>query len=175
MGPERRRVARSQPEPGSAFGRALLGSPRSCRLAAPGGRGLAGSCIFYQGGGSVRGAPVTPPLFRSFSRLFQRTHAAASLSLLSLPPAPVSPWQFSEQLYFSRRHQGLELGIVTKEQMRAGAWPVPPLLGSNGGARSSRQPRSSAGLALGKRQKRWLGCSLGRQPHAVEEVISPTS
>lgn len=58
---------------------------------------------------------------RSFSRLFQRTHAAASLSLLSLSPAPVSPSQFSEQLYyFPRRLHGLELGILAVELMKAG-------------------------------------------------------
>lgn len=98
--------------PRRSFGR--LPAPRQARP-------HAGSCIFYQGGGSVRSSPVTPPLFSSFSRLFQCTHAAASLSLLSLPPAPVSPLQFSEQLYsFSRRHSGLEHAIVHEEQRRAG-------------------------------------------------------
>lgn len=80
----------------------------------------------------MRGSPVILPLFRSFSRLFQRTHATASLRLLSLPPAPVSPLQFSEQLYyFSTRHCGLELGIVAEEQMRAD-WPVLSFIGTGG-------------------------------------------
>lgn len=97
-------------------------APRRClgRLPAPRqARTRAGSCIFYQGGGSVRGSPVTPPLFRSFSRLFQRTHASASLSLLSLSPAPVSPSQFSEQLYyFPRRHYDFELWLGAVEPKR---------------------------------------------------------
>lgn len=94
-GPDHRRVALSNPAPES------VGSGRALPAVAwtpPGSP--ARSCIFYQGGGSGRSSPVTAPLLPSFSRLFQRTHAATSLaSCLSLQP-PVLGCSLNKLYYF---------------------------------------------------------------------------
>lgn len=117
-GPDRCQVAVSHPKPGRVGGRAS--APRRyirCLLLI--GRRGRGIIHILSGRRICERLTGHPPLFPALSRRFLRTHAAPQ-PLVFTPSPRLSLAVLSTALLLSRGHAGLELGIVAKDQRRAG-------------------------------------------------------